>query len=237
MSGGEAFARRVIALAGTAVLALFATFQVVNPKHPVHQNPPGFRDPVAAFELASTPEQVFGILGWPEDRAREETVRQMDLGTRLDFLFLLAYPAFHVGIALLLGAHGAPRAAVAGLVALAAVMAVGDALENRELLRLMATTDPGAMAPALARLRCFTLAKWWALFVASGLIAILVAREPGWWRWSAPFFGLAALVGFASAAYLPAIEMSATPIAVAWAMTYARAFAASPATRRGRQAA
>jgi hypothetical protein len=232
VSGGEAFARRVIGLAGTAVLALFVTFQVVNPKRPVHENPPGFRDPVAGFELASTPEQVFGILGWPEDRGREETVRQMDLGTRLDFLFLLAYPAFHVGIALLLGARGAPRAAVA------AVMAVGDALENRELLRLMATTDPGAMSPALARLRCFTLAKWWALFVASGLIAILVARDPGWWRWSAPFFGLAALVGFASVAYLPAIEMSVTPIAVAWAMTYARAFAASPsATRRGRQAA
>jgi hypothetical protein len=230
MKAAERRALWVIRIAGTAVLVLFGVFQVVNPKAPVHANPPGFRDPVAGFELAGTPDDVFGILGRPGEAARAEAVRRMEAGTRLDFLFLLAYPAFHVGIALLLGARGtAPRPAVAALVALSVVMALGDALENRQLLRLAGTVEPAAMAGDLLRLRAFTLAKWYALFAASAIVAVLVRREAGWWRWSAPFFGLGALLGFASAVHLPAIEWSIAPTAVAWGMTYVRAFARTPA--------
>jgi len=103
-------------------------------------------------------------------------------------------------------------------------MALGDALENREMLALMRAVDPAAMGPGLARLRVFTLAKWHALFGASALVAASVWRERGWWRWSAVPFALAALVGFGSLVHLPAIEWSMAPIAVAWTMTYVRSF-------------
>ena len=220
----ERSALRLIRVSGAAVLLLFVVFQFVNPRAAVVANTPGFRDPVAGFELASTPEHVFGILGPPGAPARAETVRRMKLGTGLDYLFLIAYPAFHVGIAFVLLARGAlPRSAAVALVALAVAMSVGDALENRELFRLADTVDPIAMGPALARLRVFTLVKWYALFTASIVIGVFVARLSGGWRWSAPFFVLGGLLGFASIVHLPAIEWSLLPIGIAWTIAWVAA--------------
>ena len=79
------------------------------------------------------------------------------------------------------------------------------------------------MNPALERLRIFTLVKWYALYAASGLVALYVLREPGWWRWSGVFFALAALLGLAAIVHLPAIEWSVVPLGVAWLMSYVRA--------------
>ena len=215
---------RAIRVAGTAVLLLFLTFQFVNPRHPVVANTPGFSEPVAAFELASRPEHVLDILGRPGDPGREATVRGMERGLWLDFPFLVAYPAFYVGIAWLLVARGtAPRglAGVIGVLALA--MAVSDVLENRELFRLCRTVDPAGMAPALGRLAVFTRVKWYALFAASALVVPGLWRLGGPWRWSAPLFALAAIVGFASVGHPPAIEWSMAPLGVAWTVVYVRA--------------
>jgi len=57
----------VLRIAGTAVLLLSAILLVVLPSRPVHQNVPGFQNPVVGFELASTPEHLLGILGGPDD--------------------------------------------------------------------------------------------------------------------------------------------------------------------------
>jgi hypothetical protein len=219
----ERRALRVLRIAGTAVLVLYVALLRVFPATPVDANVPGFTNAVVGFELASTPEHVFGILGRPGDPARADAVRRMDRGNWIDLLFLVAYPALYVGIALLLGAHDrAPRPAVILMIVLAGLMAVGDALENRELLFLSGATDPQAMAPALARLRAFTAVKWFALYAASGIAAVFVWRESGWWRWSAPFFGLAALLGAVSIVHLPGIEYGTVPLGVAWIMSYAR---------------
>jgi hypothetical protein len=220
----EGAAVRLVRTSGTAVLVLFLGFQLVNPRRPVVANTPGFSDPVAGFELASTPDDVLGILGAPGQAARESTVRAMVAGTRLDFLFLVAYPAFTAAIALWLVARGAPRRLAAVVIGLAVVMALGDALENRELLVLARTVDPDAMWPALARLRVFTLAKWWAIYLAAGLLAVFVARERGWWRSAAVLFALAALCGAVSVAHRPAIEWGIAPLGLAWLATYVRAW-------------
>jgi hypothetical protein len=221
----ERWALGLLRIGGSAVLLLFVLGTAVGPHAPVRENTPGFTNPVAAFELASRPEHVFGILGRPGSAERGTVALRMRLATWIDFLFLLAYPCIYVGVALLLAAHGlAPRWLVGTLLGLAGVMALGDALENREMLALMRAVDPAAMGPGLARLRVFTLAKWHALFGASALVAASVWRERGWWRWSAVPFALAALVGFGSLVHLPAIEWSMAPIAVAWTMTYVRSF-------------
>jgi len=220
----ERDALRLVRLAGTAVLVLSVGFQLVNPRRPVVANTPGFTDPVAGFELARTPDDVLNILGPPAAPEREATVRGMVRGLWLDFLFLLAYPAFTAGIAFLLVARGAPPWLARVVVALAVVMALGDALENQELLRLTRTIDPAAMTPALGRLHLFTLAKWWAIYLAAGLLAVFVRRERGWWRWTAPLFGLAALCGIVSLAHPPAIEWGLLPLGLAWIGTYVRSF-------------
>ena len=224
---------RLVRIAGAVVLVVFVLFQFVNPKVPVSANTPGFRDPVAGFELASTPEHVFGILGRPGTPGRDEAVRRMKLGTRLDFLFLLAYPAFYVGIAFFARERGVlPPLAAAFVVALAVTMSVGDALENRELLRLADTIDAAGMTDALGRLRMFTLAKWHALFGASLVVGVSAARLSGWWRWSAPFFALAGVVGFASVVHLPAIEWSILPLGVAWTLAWIAALRTRAAVPR-----
>jgi hypothetical protein len=197
----------------------------VAPRAPARENTPGFANPVAAFELASRPEHVFGILGRPGSAERGEVAMRMGLATRIDFFFLLAYPMIYVGIARLLAARGQLARGMSGvLVALAVVMALADALENVQLLRLIDEVDPGRMLPILARLRVFTLFKWYALYAASGLVAAYVWRERDWWRWSAPPFALAAFLGLVATVHLPAIEWSIVPLGIAWTMTYVRAF-------------
>jgi hypothetical protein len=218
-------ALRVLRLAGSAVLILFLISTAVAPWAPVRENTPGFSNPVIGFELTSRPQHVFGILGRPGSAERGMVALRMRLATWIDCLFLLAYPLIYVGIAFLLAAHGRlRRGTVTVVVVLAIAMAVGDALENQELLRLMREVDPTHMRPALARLRIFTLVKWYALYAASALVAVHVWREASWWRWSGVFFGLAVLLGLAAIFHLPAIEWSVAPLGIAWMMTYVRAF-------------
>ena len=218
---GERTALWILRIAGTAILVLDALMVAVFPARAVRANVPGFVNPVIGFELASSPAHVFGILGEPDAPERAQTVRDMDRGNRIDFLFMASYAALYAGIALLLDARGrTPKAIVTLVLGLAALMWMGDALENRELLYLSGTVDPLAMTASLGRLRVFTTLKWHSIFGASAIAAVFVWREPGWWRWSAPFFAGAAIIGFGSLLYLPAIEWGAVIVAVAWTMTW-----------------
>jgi hypothetical protein len=211
----------ILRTSGAAVLLLSIVMLVVFPPTPIERNVPGFTSPVVGFELASTPEHVFGILGAPDAVARPEAVRRMNLGNRIDFAFMIAYPALYLGIALLLRARGRIRGLIATLLlVLPAVMWLGDLLENLQLLRLAELTDPAAMAGPLARLRVFTTMKWHAIFGASALVAYPIWQDRSWWRWTAPVFGVAAAIGFFSVALLPAIEVAAYVVALAWLATW-----------------
>src|SRR5262249_44904266 len=149
-------------------------------------------------------------------------------GLYLDYLFLLAYPAFYVGITLVLVSRGAvARGVAAAVVGLAIVMMAADALENLQLLRLAETVDPAAMAAPLSRLRVFPLVKWYALFAASALLVPSLWRTGGGWRWSAPLFALAAGLGFASVVHLPAIEWAIAPLGVGWTIVWVAALRSS----------
>lgn len=214
----------VLRVSGTSVLVLGAVLLWAHPSETARGNVPGFRTPVVGFELASTPEHVARILGDPDSPERTVIAEQMDKGTRIDFLFALAYPGLYAGIALFLNAHGNLVRGLGAVVhLLAAAMVIGDWLENKELLTLCWITEPGAMEASLDRLRMFTLTKWYALFAASAIVATGIWREQGWYRWTALVFALAAIVGFASWSYLPAIEYSSGLLFIAWMATYARA--------------
>jgi hypothetical protein len=217
----ERVARRVIRIAGTATLVLGVTLLAVLPAKPVVENVPGFATAVVGFELASTPAHVFGILGAPGTPERTRAVRHMMLGTWIDFLFALAYATLYAGIALFLGARGRmPRPLLLVVAALAATMAVADGLENGELLLLCGFPDPAAMSASLARLRMFTLTKWYAIYAASALLLPFLWRAEGRWRWAAPAFAAAAAIGAASVVHLPAIEHSSLLLSVAWTISY-----------------
>jgi hypothetical protein len=210
----------IMRVSGGAALLLTVVMLAVFPAAPVERNVPGFVSPIVGFELASEPAHVFGILGRPDDPARAAAVRGMNLGNRIDFLFMVAYPALYVGIALLLRARGRLTGGVGRIVLLLpVVMWLGDLLENRELLGLADLTDPAAMHGGLARLRPFTTMKWHALFGTSALVAYPIWQDRSWWRWSGAIFGLAAAIGFASVVWLPAIEVAGYMLALAWLTT------------------
>lgn len=211
----------VVRVSGAVVLLLSVVMLAVFPTVPVERNVPGFFSPVVGFELASEPEHVLGILGHADHPARAEAVAGMNRGNRIDFAFMIAYPALYVGIALLLIARGRLRGALARfLLVLPAVMWLGDLLENRELLALAGLTEPAAMADGLARLRPFTIMKWHALFGCSALLAYPIWMDRSWWRWCGAVLGLAAVVGFGSVVYLPLIEASAYIMSLAWLGTW-----------------
>lgn len=211
----------ILRVSGGIVLLLSVVMLVVFPAAPVERNVPGFFSPVVGFELASTPEHVFGILGNPGDPRRPDAVARMDRGNRIDFLYMVAYPALYAGIALLLTARGRLPGPLAKLVLfLPVVMWLGDLLENRELLALSALTDPAAMTDHLARLRPFTTMKWHALFGSSALIAYPIWQDRSWWRWCALPFAGAALLGFGSVVHLPLLEAAAYVMALAWLGTW-----------------
>jgi len=206
---------------GAIVLALSIMMLAVFPAAPVERNVPGFVSPVVGFELASTPEHVFGILGRPDDPRRAEAVARMNRGNLIDFVYMIAYPALYAGIALLLTARGRLAGPLAKfLLFLPAVMWLGDLLENRELLVLAGLTDGASMADPLARLRTFTFMKWHALFGASILIAFPIWQDLSWWRWCGLVFAAAGILGFGSLVHLPLLEAAAYVMALAWLGTW-----------------
>jgi hypothetical protein len=215
----------IVRIAGGATILLFLAMGSVMPRQPVEGMQDGFQNPILAFEMASKPEEVFAILGHPDNPKREAAVRGMDLGNLLDYLFMIAYPAIFAGVALVLHARGhLPLAAAQSVLALAVVMFVGDALENWQLLTLSKLVDPAAMVGPLARLRPFALAKFGAFFAASAILAIGLWREPSAWRWAAMAFGLGAVLGgYGVLVYLPAIEWGTFPVALGWITAWVHA--------------
>jgi hypothetical protein len=216
---------RIIRLAGAFALLLFVVGWVVGLTRPVTANPPGFATPAVGIELATTPAEIFGVLGAPGAAGRSAAVQEMRRSLAIDNGFLMAYAALYAGIALLLRArrHFGPLMTTAVLV-LCVVMAIGDMFENRQLWILSGLTDPGAMAPVLGRLHVCTLVKWYAIFLASALVASGVAREAS--GWSTVPFALGALLGAVGLVHPPAIEWSMLPIGIAWAATWGHALLA-----------
>jgi hypothetical protein len=214
----------ILRIAGAVMLGFTVVALATFPTAPARRNLPGIQSPIIGFELARTPEHVADILGDPGTPQREEYAARMDRGNRGDFLFMLAYAAFHAAIALRLAALGRlTRGLLIVLLVLAADMVIFDGLENLELLFLSKAAPSPEMAASLARLHVFTLLKWYAIFGSAALVAPFLWREPDWLRWSAVLFGLAALFGVIGLVHPPGIEWGAYVIALAWLVTWIHA--------------
>jgi hypothetical protein len=215
---------RLVRWTGAAVFALALAMLAGMPTTAVRKNLDGVRGAVVGFELVATPEEVLDILGHAGDPDRAATIAAMDRTNRIDFLFMIAYPALFVAIAGLLVARGlAPTWLIHAIGLLAFLMAVGDFIENRQLLMLSRTTDPAAMAGPLLVLWPATRMKWAALFVAAILTGVYVRRDRTWWRWSALGFVAAGAVGLVGFLWLPGMELGGNLVGLAWLVTWVHA--------------
>ena len=146
-------------------LILLAVFPAKAP-----ELPEGFVTPIIAFEFIQTPEEVYLLFGSQRTEQREMMVHAMDLGNRLDFIYMILYSGFLFALCMNIFRQTHQKLFAAGMV-LAAVVLLGDFLENLQLLGITANLDTGDFLGELERLRLFTWQKWGGLCLIFAVLA------------------------------------------------------------------
>ncbi len=137
-----------------------------------------FTNTILWFELAKDVDEVFAVLGPFDDAVGVERREKLDRVNQLDFGFMVAYSAFNGALVILVWSLNRGRRFWNGLslvgagTIFAALMLVGDVIENLQLLQLsgFATTDD-VPAEVMRQLNVWTRVKWGALFAESILLA------------------------------------------------------------------
>lgn len=212
-----------------------------------------FTNSMLWFELAKDADEVFANLGPADDPIGRDRRANLDAANQWDFGFMVAYSAFNGALVLLVwtlnrGARFWNGLSLAGAgIILAALMLVGDVLENMQLLRLtgFATADE-VPEEVMRQLNVWTRVKWGAIFAETMLLA---------WGYAVYFLkpaanrihraGLIIAMAFLASAGsgIPSIaveslrhwlEIASACIAIAWTLALAHAisirFARSPRT-------
>jgi len=124
-----------------------------------------FESPVAALELAGSPQRVQDIL---DQGDRGKNIKVMTWNTWMDFLFIILYC-----LTLWLLADAYVTLSVLPLLAKIAIVVTGafDIMENLQLcreFRMVAALDPGMVSLT----RSVSLTKWTAFAIVLGLLAM-----------------------------------------------------------------
>ena len=127
--------------------------------------PEGFATPIIAFEFARTAKHVQTLFGPPDSPERADMVRSMNLGNKLDYIYMVLYSAFIALFSLKTAKRTGKRIFFipAGL---AGVALMGDALENIRLLAVAGGLEAMEIEADLAALHVLTWIKWGALAMA-----------------------------------------------------------------------
>ncbi|MEW6079688.1 MAG: hypothetical protein AB1724_17920 [Thermodesulfobacteriota bacterium] len=159
---------------GLAVIVMSVVLLGVFPSR-LPSLPTGFVTPIIAFEFVRTTDDVQTIFGSEDSPRRREIVRAMDLGNRLDYIYMVLYAAF-------LAAFSRTCARITGRklfylsMGLAGVALAADALENIQLLGITANLASMDIGPCLARLHMMTWAKWGSLTLVFLLLVPYFSR-------------------------------------------------------------
>jgi hypothetical protein len=133
--------------------------------------PEGFLTPIIAFEFIQTKAEVMEIFGGENITMRNEMVRAMDLGNRLDYVYMCLYSVFLMIVSVTCARLSKNKYYYAGAV-LALVALAADALENAQLLGITANISTGNFDSQLRLLHLFTWIKW------GGIALIFLTLSP-----------------------------------------------------------
>ncbi len=135
----------------------------------------GFFTPIIAFEFVQTPQEALHLFGSSDSVARQEMIAAMDLGNRLDYIYMCLYSMFlllfSLGVVKVTGKKGYFAGAV-----LAVMVLAGDALENVQLLGITSKIVTQDFGNELCWLHYFTWLKW------GGIAVIFLALTPYFMR-------------------------------------------------------
>ena len=121
---------------------------------------------------------------------RNEMVRAMDLGNRLDYVYMCLYSAFLLMVSVTCARLSKNKYYYAGVV-LTLVVLAADALENVQLLGITANLSTGNFDSQLRLLHMFTWIKW------GGIALIFLALSP-WFLKGGRFSKIIGIMGIIS---------------------------------------
>ena len=146
--------------------------------------PDGFFTPILAFEFAISRQEVENLFGESQSDYRKTMVAAMDLGNRLDYLYMILYSLFLFGFSITCARlNRRRRYYFAALVAV--LVLIGDVMENIQLFGITRKLAEGGFEKELQLLFYFTWLKWGGLaliflillpyFFNGSLVAKLIA--------------------------------------------------------------
>lgn len=210
---------RLTAYSGIVVLVLTVLISQINPSEPAVKNPGKFHMPILALELAQSVEEVFMVTGSPGTTHGIETRQRYINGTYIDFLYLLAYTLFTIGLGGILWQRKSLNdARFYALFAIALVAGIADALENVFLLNILRSYDAKEIFEQLYGLQLSTYIKWISLGLGAVFLAYALMQE----KRRAIAIALGAVFGFSvlSLFYREAIEGQVVFLGVSWAILW-----------------
>ena len=169
------------------VIAVAAIMMPIFPKEGAGY-PPGLGQPVFAFEMAESAEDLTLVFGAPDDAQRSARIEAMDCGNRWDYAFLFAYGGYQW--AFLVAVAAASRQQIWKWLAWFGIVAgVCDAVENAILLNMTAHLET---SPYIDWLRWPVWTKFLSMMVCAAATGIFLLTRPstGW-----KLAGIAALGG------------------------------------------
>ncbi len=159
------------------ILMSIVLMRVFPKKAPVM--PEGFFTPIIAFEFIQSRAEVVRMFGGSDIETRLEMVKAMDLGNRLDYIYMCLYSMF-----LLMFSAGCAKASAKKYyytgVLIAVMVLLADALENVQLLSITSKIANGDFDAELVRLHMFTWIKW------GGIATVFLMLSP--WFMKGKFF-------------------------------------------------
>jgi hypothetical protein len=145
-------------LIGILAIMMFWVLMTIFPSK-VSSLPDGFFIPITAFEFARTPADICQLFGTGNSPYREAIVQSMDLGNKLDFLFVPLYSAFLFLFSVTCAKLSRNKLYYVCCF-LVVVMAFGDILENIQLLGITQKLQSDNFQNELYYLHLFTWLKW-----------------------------------------------------------------------------
>ncbi|KAA3663848.1 MAG: hypothetical protein DWQ04_08785 [Chloroflexi bacterium] len=147
---------------GIGVIVASLVLMAINPSE-APKMPDGFSTPILAFEFVVSEQEVVDLFG-SDPAVQAGLVRAFDLGSWVDFAYMLLYAGFLFLFAVQVVKVDGRSLFYLGA-ALAVIIFLADLLENVQLLGITARLDEGEYGRQLTLLPIFTWIKWGSLAI------------------------------------------------------------------------
>ena len=130
----------------------------------------GFFTPIIAFEFIQSKSEVYQLFGSPGSVDQLSMIKAMDLGNRLDYIFMVLYASFLFFFSFVCAKNTGQRYYYAASF-LSLVILIADAIENIQLLRITSKIIHHDFGKELFFLHWFTWIKWGGITIVFLILA------------------------------------------------------------------